>query len=371
VRVTYDYYPFGLTWENPKLPGTEEGLHDHTYQDKEFQFAEFSDGRGLELHDFHARMYDATTGRWLVPDPAAQFANPYLAMGNNPVISVDPDGRFVVTAMIVGGLLLTDIGYDIQKTLSPWAVHINVDFGTHGNGIGLDVSVGVPQAFPINYRYDVGASYYINRVGGYASGWQVRNGTEWGIGLYGFQIQYGGMRYRDYNGDGLQADQIVHTLQIGNPLLNASYSNDTPKSFGLPLEKWVPIIPKLKEGSVPETDRYRTASGRLRIGLYEYGFFLHTGEGDVVRWVDTDGDGIKDTRAVTGGNIGDSRRSNGVFYMGFAGFNTGWDAEGIRHGLQNRLAHDGLSKRPQYGRRYPWMLRLNRDSRVVLQFGGF
>jgi RHS repeat-associated protein len=85
------------------LPGTEEGLHNHTYQDKEFQFAEFSDGRGLELHDFHARMYDATTGRWLVPDPAAQFANPYLAMGNNPVSKVDPDGRFsVVTSWLTG-----------------------------------------------------------------------------------------------------------------------------------------------------------------------------------------------------------------------------------------------------------------------------
>jgi RHS repeat-associated protein len=108
VRVTYDYYPFGLTWENPKLPGTEEGLHDHTYQDKEYQFAEFSDGRGLELHDFHARMYDATTGRWLVPDPAAQFANPYLAMGNNPLTGIDPDGRVVVHILIgaaVGGVI--------------------------------------------------------------------------------------------------------------------------------------------------------------------------------------------------------------------------------------------------------------------------
>jgi RHS repeat-associated protein len=95
VRVAYDYYPYGLTWENPALPGTEEGIHDCTYQDKEFQFGEFSDGHGLALYDFHARMYDGATGRWLVPDPAAQFANPYLAMGNNPVIGLDPDGRFV------------------------------------------------------------------------------------------------------------------------------------------------------------------------------------------------------------------------------------------------------------------------------------
>lgn len=37
VRVVYDYYPYGLTWENPKLPNDPEGVHDHAYQDKEFQ----------------------------------------------------------------------------------------------------------------------------------------------------------------------------------------------------------------------------------------------------------------------------------------------------------------------------------------------
>jgi len=37
VRVAYDYYPFGLTWHNPALPETPEGMHDHAYQDKEFQ----------------------------------------------------------------------------------------------------------------------------------------------------------------------------------------------------------------------------------------------------------------------------------------------------------------------------------------------
>jgi S-formylglutathione hydrolase FrmB len=32
---------------------------------------------------------------WFTPDPANQFANPYLAMGNNPVMYVDPNGEFV------------------------------------------------------------------------------------------------------------------------------------------------------------------------------------------------------------------------------------------------------------------------------------
>lgn len=34
--------------------------------------------------------------------PAAQFTNPYLAMGNNPVLYVDPNGEFVfIPALIV------------------------------------------------------------------------------------------------------------------------------------------------------------------------------------------------------------------------------------------------------------------------------
>jgi hypothetical protein len=275
----------------------------------------------------------------------------------------DPDGEFfwLIPAAI---LLFTDVGYDIQKAISPVAVHIDLSFGSHSNGIGLDVSIGVPQSLPNNYRYDIGASYYFNRIGGYGLGWQVRNGSEWGIGFPGFQIQYGGMRYRDWNHDGLQADQVVHTAQIGNPLLNISYSNDTKESF--PWADYVPFIPKLKEGS----DRYRTASGRGRFGLFEFGFFLHTGEATGSGKVDTDGDGIPDTYAFTGGSIVDANRSNGILYAGFGPFKTGWDSEGLRNFLQNRMVHDRFFS-VGHGQHYPHVLPLNRSPRLVFQFGGF
>jgi hypothetical protein len=48
----------------------------------------------MELYDFHARMYDPVIGRWLVPDPAEQHYSLYLAMGNNPMSMVDPDGMW-------------------------------------------------------------------------------------------------------------------------------------------------------------------------------------------------------------------------------------------------------------------------------------
>ncbi|MCF8284672.1 MAG: hypothetical protein K9I48_06815, partial [Sphingobacteriales bacterium] len=43
-------------------------------------------------NNFELRMYDANLGRWMSPDPYGEFFSPYLAMGNNPVSTVDPDG---------------------------------------------------------------------------------------------------------------------------------------------------------------------------------------------------------------------------------------------------------------------------------------
>jgi RHS repeat-associated protein len=100
-----------LTWENPKLPTDPNAVHDHAYQGKEFQFAEFTTGHGLALYDFHARMYDPCTARSLVPDPAAQFANPYLAMGNSPCNGIDPDGKLYLADDAIIGSIVFAAGY--------------------------------------------------------------------------------------------------------------------------------------------------------------------------------------------------------------------------------------------------------------------
>ncbi len=44
------------------------------------------------MYEFELRHYDAAIGRFVTTDPYEQFMSPYIAMGNNPIVSFDPDG---------------------------------------------------------------------------------------------------------------------------------------------------------------------------------------------------------------------------------------------------------------------------------------
>lgn len=85
-----DYYPYGMVMPNRQY--TLGSRYRFGYQG---QFAEKDEETGLD--HFEARDYDSRLGRWLVNDPAWQHWSPYLAMGNNPVSGVDPDGRTSIT----------------------------------------------------------------------------------------------------------------------------------------------------------------------------------------------------------------------------------------------------------------------------------
>ena len=108
------YYPFGAVakvWSNPDQ--TQQETYRHGYQG---QYAEKDTTTGWNA--FEARMYDPLIGRWLAVDPARQFSSSYLGMGNNPIVHVDEDGRwvnFVVGAVIGGG---AELGAQIAINLA-------------------------------------------------------------------------------------------------------------------------------------------------------------------------------------------------------------------------------------------------------------
>jgi len=84
VTQATDYGAWGDIIREQK---TDDSEYRYSYQG---QFSE----KDLETgwSHFELREYDPIIGRWLVPDPMGQHWSPYIAMGNDPVNSVDPDG---------------------------------------------------------------------------------------------------------------------------------------------------------------------------------------------------------------------------------------------------------------------------------------
>ncbi|MBR8534953.1 RHS repeat-associated core domain-containing protein [Carboxylicivirga sediminis] len=85
INTRRDYYPFGWEMKGRLFEGTN---YRYGYQG---QFAERDEE--TDYNHFEARLWDSRIGRWLTTDPAGQFASPYLGMGNNPLMGIDPDGR--------------------------------------------------------------------------------------------------------------------------------------------------------------------------------------------------------------------------------------------------------------------------------------
>ena len=269
------------------------------------------------LINMNGRMYDPNLGRFLSPDNYIQSPynpqnyNRYSYCMNNPLKYTDPDGESWLIAGIAAFLLLTEEGYNIQKAISHIALHLDVHLGTHQLGLGYDVSVGRPTIFPISYRKHYGETYYWKTYGG-NSGWEYREGGEWGLqgSLLGipYYINFSGTKFTGIN------SQTTNSVTLSNlPFWRTTYENDTELFVKLP--------------GVPEYDnydRYRTAAVSIRRGLFTLQTNLHTGMADSEN--PTEGDGTEQNpRHFAGGDI--DKQHHGILSLGFGPFRIGWDSE--------------------------------------------
>lgn len=101
----FSYDAFGVPLSPSGLPPELPDRFDRLFTGQRFD-------RETGLYDFGARLYDPFSGRFLQPDPAAQYASPYVYAGNDPAGRVDPDGRlsFGYAMAMVGRTALTVAG---------------------------------------------------------------------------------------------------------------------------------------------------------------------------------------------------------------------------------------------------------------------
>ena len=138
-----DYYAFGAPFrQQPKV-----GLKNkYLYQGKEWQ-SELS----LALYDFHARQYDPLLGRMNSLDPmAASFdgMSPYVGMGNNPTMYVDPNGEVIQLglALLGGAVIGGGAGYLYGRSqgYQGWDMGYAI---LGGAALGVGVAAGIHTGF--------------------------------------------------------------------------------------------------------------------------------------------------------------------------------------------------------------------------------
>lgn len=96
-----DYYPFGMNHLNTGGAFFGQNTYkNYKYNGKELQ--------GSGMYDYGARFYMSDIARWSVIDPLAEkfySTSSYAYVANNPLSSIDPDGRDIIN--ITGGVRFT------------------------------------------------------------------------------------------------------------------------------------------------------------------------------------------------------------------------------------------------------------------------
>ena len=155
MQASFDYLPFGgLLAEQ----GSGAAAWLFRYAGKEWD-------AGTGLYDFGARLYDPALLRFVTPDPARQYASPYVFASNNPLNMMDPSGNISVWAQVgIGAAMVALAIFGIALSIftagaaAPAVAAGEAALAGAGEGVEVGVEVGVETSTAAASEVSVGAS---------------------------------------------------------------------------------------------------------------------------------------------------------------------------------------------------------------------
>lgn len=371
------YYPFGLATEGP-WHKQEGAKNRYKYNGIEHVDEVIS---GLSFSSY--RIHDAALGRWYQVDPKAEATyhlTPFGAMNQNPVSFTDPNGDIALATIAAGagiGAAVGILGNGFTNLVNgdPFfqgagqaAIYgaIGGALGVAGGGTLLQAGISVASSYLPSYNVYLGGGFALSVSPGIMFGSQgamlgLNIGLSYTSGNFSLGVSgnlaYGKSNITGKNGlSGLigaraafdngkfyaslgstryfsgSTSQRTGTIGLGAGGIKLHYENDY--HYGL-----------TEVGLSDNGDRYRTAAMRISYGDFEAGFTLFTG--------DPGPSGVRQefVQEIDGYEtyIGNDKYKPdqfrfGAAYVGYKGYRAGWNNEGIRHVIQNRVAHDMITR---------------------------
>lgn len=111
------------------------GSIDEEHSNIKEDFLQKFSGKELDksgLYYFGARYYDPDLRRFTTPDPAKQFASPYIYVANDPIKNTDPDGRVVGIDDAIELAVIAEVAADtaVEAAAATAATSTAVEAGT-------------------------------------------------------------------------------------------------------------------------------------------------------------------------------------------------------------------------------------------------